>query len=93
MSVKGFPGSSAGKESVCNAGDLDSIPWLGRSSGGGQGNPLQYSYLENTHDRGAWQATVHGVAKSRTRLSTAQHDVSQIIPVSVLDNKNLLMFL
>ena len=66
-----FPGGSGCKESACHAGDLGLIPGLGRSSGGGHGNPLQYSYLENTHDRGAWQATVHGVAKSRTRLSTA----------------------
>ena len=49
--------------------DASSIPGLGRSPGGGNGNPLQYSYLENPVDRGAWQATVHGVAKSRTRLS------------------------
>ena len=55
-----------------NTGDIrdaSSIPGLGRSPGGGNGNPLQYSYLENPMDRGAWQATVHGVAKSRTRLS------------------------
>ena len=44
-----FPGSSAGKESACNAGDLGSVPWLGRSPGGGHGNPLQYSCLENLH--------------------------------------------
>ena len=52
-----------------NAGDVDSIPGSGRSPGGGQGNPLQYSYLENPTDRGARQATFHGVAKSRTQLS------------------------
>ena len=55
-----------------NTGDIrdaSSIPGLGRSPGGGNGNPLQYSYLENPVDRGAWQATVHGVAKSWTRLS------------------------
>ena len=62
----GFPGASDGKESACNAGNLSSVPELGRSPGGGHGNPLQYSYLENPMDRGAWQATVHGVAKSRT---------------------------
>ena len=50
-------------------GDLGSIPGSGRSSGKGNGSPLQYSYLENPMDRGAWQATVHGVAKSRIRLS------------------------
>ena len=58
----GFPGGSAGKESAWNAGDLDSIPGLGRSSGEGKGHPLQYSGLENS-------MIVHGVAKSRTRLS------------------------
>ena len=65
----GFPSSSAGKESTCNAGDLGSIPGLGRSPGEGNGYPLQYPCLENPMDRGAWQATVCGVAKSRTRLS------------------------
>ena len=60
---------SKGKESACDAGDLDSIPGLGRSPGGGHGNPLQYSCLENPMDRGVWRAIVHGVSKSRTRLS------------------------
>ena len=60
----GFPGSRDSKESACNAGNPDSIPGLGRSHGEGNGNPLQYSYLENSMDRGAWWATVHGVAKS-----------------------------
>ena len=58
-----------GKESACNAGDLGSIPGLGRSAGEGHGNPLQYSCLENSVDRGAWQAAVHMVTKSQTRLS------------------------
>ena len=58
------------KLSVCNAGDLGSTPGLGRSPGEGNGNPLQYSCLENPMDRGAWWATVHRVAKSRTRLGT-----------------------
>ena len=57
------------KESACNEGDLGLIPGLGRSPGEGNGTPLQYSCLENPMDRGAWQTTVHGVAKSRTRLS------------------------
>ena len=65
----GFPSGSDGKEYACNAGDLGSVPGLGRSPGEGNGNPLQYSCLENSMDRGAWQATVHWVAKSRTRLS------------------------
>ena len=64
MTAVGFPGESDGKESACNAGDLGSIPRLGRSPGEGKGNPLQYSCLKNSVDRGAWRATVHGVAKS-----------------------------
>ena len=52
----GFPGGSNGKESVCNVGDLGLMPGLGRSPGEGNGNPLQYSYLENSMDRGAWWA-------------------------------------
>ena len=69
----GFTGGSVGKESACSRGDLGMIPGLGRSSGRGNDNPLQCSCLENPMDRGAWQATVHGVAKNQTRLSTAQH--------------------
>ena len=61
----GFPGDSGGNESVCNAGDVGSVSGLGRSPGEGNGNPLQYSCLENPKDREAWQATVHGVAKSQ----------------------------
>ena len=57
------------KESTCDAGDSGSIPGSGRSPGAGHGNPLQYSCLENSMDRGAWRATVDGVAKSWTRLS------------------------
>ena len=73
-----FPGGSVGKESTCNAGvclqqsgtgDQGSISGSGRSPGGGNGNPLQYSCLENPMDRGAWWATVHGVAKSWTQFS------------------------
>ena len=63
-------GDSDGKESVCNAGDLSSIPGLGRSPGEGNGNPFQYSCLKNFMDRGAWQATIHGVTKSWTRRVT-----------------------
>ena len=58
ISYGGFPGGSDGKESACNAGDLGSIPGLGRSPGEENGNPLQYSCLENSMDRGAWGATV-----------------------------------
>ena len=62
----GFPGGSEDKASACNAGDPGSIPGLGRSPGEGNGNPVQYSCLENPMDRGAWWATVHRVAKSQT---------------------------
>ena len=62
-------GGSEDKASACNVGDLSLIPGLGRSPGEGNGNPLQYSCLENPMDRGAWQATVHGVTKSQTELS------------------------
>ena len=65
----GFPGGSDGKESACSAGDERSIPGSGRSSGEGNGNPLQYSCLENPMGGGAWQATVHGVARSQIQLS------------------------
>ena len=63
MGFLDFPGSSAGKESACNVGDLGSIPGLGRSPGEGNGNPLHYSCLGNPMDRGAWHVTVNGVAK------------------------------
>ena len=64
-----FPGGSEVKASACNSGDLGSIPGLGRPPGEGNGNPLQYSCLENPMDGGAWWATVHGVTKSWTQLS------------------------
>jgi len=75
----GFPGGSDDKESACHVGDLGLIPGLGRSPGGGHGNPLQYSCLENPH-RGAWQAMVHGVAESDTteQLSMKQDYTDQI---------------
>ena len=64
-----FPGGSDGKASAYNAGDLGSIPGLGRSPGEGNGNPLQYSCLENSMHRGVWWATDHEVPKSGTGLS------------------------
>ena len=69
LQTMGFPCSSVGKESACSTGDPGSIPGLGRSPREGNGNPLQYSCLENSMDRGAWWAIVHGVTKSRTQLS------------------------
>ena len=65
-----FCGGSDGKESTCNAGDLGLILGLGRSPGGGHGNPLQYSCLENPTDRGAWRATVHGIVIVRQDCAT-----------------------
>ena len=67
----GFPGGARGKEPACKCRTHKRRgfhPWSGRSPGGGHGNPLQYSCLKNSTDRGAWQATVHGVAKSWTLL-------------------------
>ena len=66
----GFPHHLVGKPSACNAGDPGSFPGLGRSPGEGNGNPLQYSCLENPMDRGAWQATVHGIARVGHNLAT-----------------------
>ena len=66
--ILGFLGSSLVKNLPADAGEVDSIPELRKSPGGGNGNPLQYSYLGNSMDRGAWWARVR-VAKSRTRLS------------------------
>ena len=70
---KTFPDGSEVKASASNAGDPGSIPGLGRSPGEGNGNPLQYSCLENPMDLEVWSATVHGVAKSQTRLSDFTH--------------------
>ena len=74
--VKNLPASAGDMR------DMDSIPGLGRSPGEGNGNPLQYSYLENPMDRGSWQATVHGVTKSWTRLkqlsNIAQSDLAHV---------------
>ena len=68
-SYLGFPGGSDGKESACSVGDPGSIPGLGKSPGEGNDNSLQYSCLENSMDRGAWWAAVHGVTKRWTWLS------------------------
>ena len=82
-----FPGGSEVKTSACSAGDLGSIPGSGRSPGEGNGNPLQYSCLENPMDRGAWWATVHGVAKSRTQLSDFTFTFTFPGPVDKKTNK------
>ena len=71
-----FPGGSVVKNPPVNAGDTGLIPGLGKSPGVGNGNPLQYSCLRNPMDRGAWQATVHGVAKSQTQLSDFIHSLT-----------------
>ena len=80
-----FPGGSEVKASASNAGNPDLIPGLGRSPGEGNGNPLQYSCLKNPMDGGAWQATVHGVAKSRTRLSDFTFKFQTYISSFLLD--------
>ena len=77
MQCLGFLHSSVGKEAACNAGDPGSIPGSGRSPGEGNGNPLQYSCLENPMDRGVWQATVHGVAR-------VKHDLAAKLPLLLL---------
>ena len=64
-----FPGGSVSKESACNVGEPGSIPGLGRYPGEGNGNPLQYSCQENSMDRGAWWATIHGITIIQTQLS------------------------
>ena len=79
----GFPGGSDGKESTCNAAEPGSIPGLGRSPGEGNGNPLQYSYLATSMNRGAWWAKVHGVAKSWTKLND-QHFHFDVVGLSGL---------
>ena len=80
--LTGFPCSSNGKESACNAGDQGSIPGLGRSSGEGYGSPLQSSCLENPMARAAWWATVHGVTKSQTRLKRLSTQGPNVLSVS-----------
>ena len=69
LSNRGFPGGSDSKESASNVGDVDSTPALGRSPGGGHGNPLQYCCLENLNDRGAWRAIQSVGSQSQTQLS------------------------
>ena len=78
--IYGFPGGASGKEPASNAGDIrdvSSIPGLGRSPGGGHGNPLQCSCLENPRDRGAWWAAISGVTQSQTQLKRLQQQQQQ----------------
>ena len=79
-----FPGGSDSKASAYNAGDPGSTPGLGRSPGEGNGNPLQYSCLENPMDGGTWQATVHGVVMSQTRLSDFTFKITSMCGSTVL---------
>ena len=88
-SVKGFPRGSDGKESSRNVGDPSSIPGLGKSPGGGNGNPFQYSCMENSMDRGAWRATIHRVAKSWTWLSNFTFTFIQLKYVNWNFDRNL----
>ena len=81
--ILGFPGDSGGKASAHSAGDQGSIPGWGRSPGEGNSNPLQYPCLENPMEAGAWQAIVHEVANSRTRLSDFTHSLTLCIWTSV----------
>ena len=83
-----FPGGSDIKESGCNSGDSSSIPGSGRSPGEGNGNPHQYSCLENPMNGGAWQGTVHRVAKSQARMSNFTHSFTDTKNYSV--NKSVL---
>ena len=69
IDTQGFPGGSDGKEFACKTRELGSVPGSGRSPGEGNGNSIQYSCMENSTDREAWWATVHGVTKSQTQLS------------------------
>ena len=76
--MKGFPHSSVGKESACSAGEPGLIPRLGRYPGEGNGNPFQYSFLEDPMDRGAWRTTVHGVSRVGLNLATKPPSVNEL---------------
>ena len=80
-SLLGSPGGTVVKNPSANAGDVSSIPGSGRSPGGGNGNPLQYSHPKNPKSRGAWCATVHGVTKSRTQLNDWAHTHTDSTPL------------
>ena len=84
-----FPGASVVKNPPAKAGGVVSIPGSGRSPGEGNGNPFQYSSLENSMDRGAWWATVHRVTKSKTRLSDCTHTYTHTGSQRPTDSKGL----
>ena len=86
----GFPCGSAAKKSACNAGDLGPIPGLGRSPGEGNDNPLQHSGLENSMDRGAWQATDHGATKERHYWVTEHAQLAHTILFKRVSPKMLI---
>ena len=88
---KGFPGSSDGEDSARSVGEPSSIPGLGRPPGEGNGNPPQYSCLENPMDRGAWWASLHRVTKSRTRLSNFTFTFFQLSRNLKVKNLNKLV--
>ena len=92
----GFPGGSVVKKSTCNAGrtgDVDLIPGSGRSPGGGNGNPVQYSCVENTTERGAWQAKVHGFAELDRTEATEHAHTRSLVNFNVEDKKiNILNY-
>ena len=94
VSYLGFPGGSDSKESACNADHPGLIPGSGRSPGEGNGNPLQYSCLENSMDSGAWWAIVYRIIKSQTRLSNYHfhfHSLFSIINLDITISKSLRM--
>ena len=92
ISLRELPGELSGKESICSAGDAGdtcSVPGLGRFPGGGHGNPVQYSCLGNSMDRGAWQATEHGVTNSLTQLKQLSTHHTYLIRTTITKNQSV----
>ena len=92
MHSLGFPSGSVGKKSACNARDVGLIPGSGKSTGGGHGNPLQCSCLENPMNRVAWQATVCRVAKTRTGLKSLTVHVCVVLFLTVIINVCFVLY-